>query len=169
MRIKGFLAPQRNASRGWRNVINQTYKTKADLSSGYLKLASFSWKNTENLLLKEEFLSYLPLWQKGFSPLKTWTCSLMSSWRLILKPFQMSKCHADKVPGKVCLCAAPECEEVFCQSLLELHQCGMQACSALSCWSSSLCPMQPLPPNTKEPPNQSQTKHSTSENPAKRW
>lgn len=37
MRIKGFLVPQRNASRGCRNVINQTYKTKTDLNSGYLQ------------------------------------------------------------------------------------------------------------------------------------
>lgn len=42
----------RNASNVCRNVINQAYKTKDDLSSRYLKLSFFSQKNTEKLLLK---------------------------------------------------------------------------------------------------------------------
>lgn len=54
----------RNASNGCRNVINQVYKTKDDLSSRYLKLSLFSQKNTEKLVLKEYLLSHLHLWQK---------------------------------------------------------------------------------------------------------
>lgn len=170
MRIKGFLAPQRNASRGCRNVINQIYKTKADLRSGYLKLAFFSWKNTENLLLKEECI-ISTFMAKSFSPLKTWTHFLMSSWRLILKPLQMRTCHPENFPGEGFLCAAPECAKVFCWRLLELqmHYCGMQTCSALSCCFNILFPMQPLHLKTKEPPNPSQAKHPTSENSAKLW
>lgn len=99
MRIKGLLVPQRNASRGCRNVINQTYKTKTDLSSGYLKLAFFSRKKYREPAIRRRTFIISTFMAKNFSSLKTWTHFLLSSWRLIPKPLQMRMCHPGKVPG----------------------------------------------------------------------